>query len=331
MLARLAAAGRRRRPAAREETFWAIRRFLEAPARERPLVLVFDDIHWGEPTFLDLSSTSPTGPAASPILLLCMARPDLLDLRPTWGGGKMNATTVSLEPLTDEQCERLIANLLGAADLPPWSPSAIAEAAEGNPLFVEEMLEMLIDDGRLERANGSWLAGRRARRRGRPAVDLRAARGSPRPPRRRRARGDRAGLGDRQGLLRRGDPRPCSGRTRRPNLRDLVMGARPARAGPTRALDASGRGAVPVPTPADPRRGLRGDAEGAPRRAARALRGLARSGSPGERIDEQEEILGLPPRAGRGAPTPARPARRAGDGHRPPRGVAPSRRRATGV
>ena len=70
----------------------------------------------------------------------------------------MNVTTVSLEPLSNEECERLIAGLLGAADLPSVVAERITDAAEGNPLFVEEMLEMLIDDGRLERSNGSWVA-----------------------------------------------------------------------------------------------------------------------------------------------------------------------------
>jgi class 3 adenylate cyclase/tetratricopeptide (TPR) repeat protein len=141
-----------------EETHWAIRRFLEAQAREGPLVVVFDDIHWGEPAFLDLIEHVADWSKEVPLFLLCMARPDLLDLRPTWGGGKMNVTTVSLEPLSNEECERLIASLLGAADLPAVVAERITDAAEGNPLFVEEMLEMLIDDGRLERSNGSWVA-----------------------------------------------------------------------------------------------------------------------------------------------------------------------------
>ena len=141
-----------------EETHWAIRRFLEAQAREGPLVVVFDDIHWGEPAFLDLIEHVADWSKEVPVFLLCMARPDLLDLRPTWGGGKMNVTTVSLEPLSNEECERLIASLLGAADLPAVVAERITDAAEGNPLFVEEMLEMLIDDGRLERSNGSWVA-----------------------------------------------------------------------------------------------------------------------------------------------------------------------------
>ena len=144
--------------AAGEETFWAIRRFFEASARERPLVLVFDDIHWGEPTLLDLVEHIADWSRESAILLVCMARSDLLDIRPAWGGGKANAATVSLEPLTQKQSESLIANLLGAADLPAQIAERIAGTAEGNPLFVEQTLAMLIEDGLLTRDDGRWAA-----------------------------------------------------------------------------------------------------------------------------------------------------------------------------
>jgi tetratricopeptide (TPR) repeat protein len=143
--------------AAGEETFWAIRRFFEASARELPLVLVFDDIHWGEPTFLDLVEHVADWSRGSPILLLCMARPDLLDVRAGWGGGKLSAATVSLEPLSGEQSERLIENLLGSAELPTEVAERIVETAEGNPLFVEQMLATMIDDGRLIRENEQWV------------------------------------------------------------------------------------------------------------------------------------------------------------------------------
>ena len=141
-----------------EETFWAIRRFFEASARDRPLVLVFDDVHSGEPTFLDLVEHIADWSRGSPILLVCMARVDLLDVRPAWGGGKLNAATVSLEPLTEEQAETLIGNLLGSADLPAQVVERIVETAEGNPLFVEEIFGMLIDDGLVARVDDRWVA-----------------------------------------------------------------------------------------------------------------------------------------------------------------------------
>ena len=142
---------------AREETFWAIRRFLEARARSRPVVVVFDDIHWAEPTFLDLIEHVADWSRDVPILLLCMSRLDLLDERPSWAGGKTNATTISLAPLTDDECGELIDHLLGSSGLPAAVRDRITGVAEGNPLFVEEMLRMLIDDGRLTRDGERWL------------------------------------------------------------------------------------------------------------------------------------------------------------------------------
>jgi class 3 adenylate cyclase/tetratricopeptide (TPR) repeat protein len=140
-----------------EETFWAVRRFIEAVARHRPLVLVLDDIHWAEPTLLDLVEHVAEWSRDVPILLACMARPELLDLRPAWGGGKLNASTISLETLSDAECEELISNLLGSAEVPVEVSARIVAAAEGNPLFVEEMLAMLVDDGLLAREDGRWV------------------------------------------------------------------------------------------------------------------------------------------------------------------------------
>ena len=140
-----------------EDTFWAARKLFEAHANERPLVVVFDDVQWGEPTFLDFVEHVADWSRDAPILLVCMARPELLDKRPGWAGGKFNATSVLLEPLSDDDSGRLIENLLGRAELAPDIRGRVAHAAEGNPLFVEEMLGMLIDDGLLERNNGSWV------------------------------------------------------------------------------------------------------------------------------------------------------------------------------
>jgi class 3 adenylate cyclase/tetratricopeptide (TPR) repeat protein len=140
-----------------EETFWAVRSFLEAVAQTAPLAVVFDDIHWGEPTFLDLIEHITDWAREAPILVLCLARPDLLDERAGWGGGKFNATTISLEPLSDGECGDLIGNLLGRAALPDEARDRILAAAEGTPLFVEEMLSMLIDDGLVAREGDRWV------------------------------------------------------------------------------------------------------------------------------------------------------------------------------
>ncbi len=97
-----------------EEGFDAVRRFLEAVGRRRPLVVVFDDIHWAETTFLDLVEHLADWSRGAPsLLLLCMARPELLEVRPRWAGGKLNATTVLLEPLSDAECMELVSNLVG--------------------------------------------------------------------------------------------------------------------------------------------------------------------------------------------------------------------------
>ena len=141
-----------------EEVFWAVRKVFEALARRRTLVVVFDDIHWAEPTFLDLVEHLADWTRDAPMLLLCPARPELLDVRPNWGGGKLNATSVLLEPLTAEESGRLVENLLGQAELDAAAGLRITQAAEGNPLFVEEMLSMLIDDGLLVHRNGRWAA-----------------------------------------------------------------------------------------------------------------------------------------------------------------------------
>jgi len=139
-----------------EEIFWAARRLFEAVARRRPLVVVFDDLQWAEPTFLDLIEHVADLSRGAPIMLLCLARPELLDARPGWGGGKLNATSILLEPLGEDDTHELIGNLLSRATLPPETAARIAGATEGNPLFAEELLAMLIDDGQLRREDGHW-------------------------------------------------------------------------------------------------------------------------------------------------------------------------------
>jgi predicted ATPase/class 3 adenylate cyclase len=141
-----------------EETAWAVRKLFEALARAGPLVVVVDDIHWAEPTFLDLIEHIADFSRDFPILLICIARPELFDTRPGWGAGKRNATSIVLERLSDEECRELISNLLGHAPLPLAAESRIASAAEGNPLFAEEFVAMLVDDELLRRAPDSWIA-----------------------------------------------------------------------------------------------------------------------------------------------------------------------------
>jgi class 3 adenylate cyclase/tetratricopeptide (TPR) repeat protein len=126
-----------------EEIAWAMRRLLEAVAVGAPLVVVFDDIHWGEEAFLDLVDHVADLSRDAPILLLCMARPELLDRRPSWGGGKLNATTVLLEPLAADDADSLVASLLDGSAADEELRARILGAAEGNPLFVEEMVALV--------------------------------------------------------------------------------------------------------------------------------------------------------------------------------------------
>jgi class 3 adenylate cyclase/tetratricopeptide (TPR) repeat protein len=128
-----------------EEIAWSFRKLLESRAAEQTLVIIFDDVHWGEPAFLDLVEHVADLSRGASILLLCMARPELLDRRPTWGGGKLNATNVLLEPLAPKEAGELIAALGNGLD--EAFRKRILEAADGNPLFVEEMVAMAAEEG----------------------------------------------------------------------------------------------------------------------------------------------------------------------------------------
>jgi class 3 adenylate cyclase/tetratricopeptide (TPR) repeat protein len=138
-----------------QETFWGVRKLFEHLASRRPLVVVFDDIQWGEPTFLDLVEYVASWIASAPVLIVCIARPELHDTRPTWAAGTDAATLLRLEPLSAPESAGLITNLLGGEPLDDEVRTRISEVAEGNPLFLEHTLRMLIDDGVLHR-NGGW-------------------------------------------------------------------------------------------------------------------------------------------------------------------------------
>jgi class 3 adenylate cyclase/tetratricopeptide (TPR) repeat protein len=134
-------------PAPAAEIAWGFRKLLEQEAHEQPLVCVLDDLHWGEETLLDLVEHVADLSRDAPLLLLCMARPELLERRPSWGGGKWNATTVLLEPLDAAETELLIAELGGVGE---ELRERILQVAEGNPLFLEEMLALVRDSGGAE-------------------------------------------------------------------------------------------------------------------------------------------------------------------------------------
>ena len=151
----------------RDEAFAAWRRFFEELAEERPLVLVFEDLHWADDNLIEFVDHLVDWATAVPLLVVCTARPELLTRRPDWGGGKPNALTVSLSALSDEDTARLLHELLGAV-LPAETQVELLARAGGNPLYAEEFVRMLRDRG----------ADRRAAR-DRPGPD----RGSARPAR----------------------------------------------------------------------------------------------------------------------------------------------------
>ena len=140
-----------------QETFWAIRRLLEWIGREGPVVVLFDDIQWAEPTFLDLVEYLAGWIRDAPVLLLCAARPDLEDLRPAWGTG-VRGDRLSPTRLTEAESEQLLRGILGGGAGDPRATRRITEAAGGNPLFLEELLRMLEDDGMVRREDEAWTA-----------------------------------------------------------------------------------------------------------------------------------------------------------------------------
>jgi class 3 adenylate cyclase/tetratricopeptide (TPR) repeat protein len=142
-----------------QEISWAAREIMETLGDVQPLVLFFEDIHWAEEPLLDLIEHLSDWVRA-PVLILCLARPELLDTRPGWGGGRVRSTAIELEPLSAKESEllvdKLVVQLAGASgELPPPLPVELLERTEGNPLFVEETIRMLVErstsDAGLER------------------------------------------------------------------------------------------------------------------------------------------------------------------------------------
>jgi predicted ATPase/class 3 adenylate cyclase len=130
-----------------EESFLAVRRLLEQLAYDRPLVLVFEDIHWAEPPLLDLIEPIVDLARDAPIFVLCLARPDLLEQRPAWAGGKLTATTLLLERLSPDESAQLAEWLLPEERLAEGVRAHALARAEGNPLFLEQLCAHAIEQG----------------------------------------------------------------------------------------------------------------------------------------------------------------------------------------
>jgi predicted ATPase/class 3 adenylate cyclase len=141
----------------KDELFWAVRAVLQELVRRRPLVVVFDDIHWAEPTFLDFMEQLLDASLGVPLLLVCAARHELLEDRPGFAAGRRAASQIELGDLSREESGLVVRNLLGEAGLPGPLGRRILRLAGGNPLFIEQMLSMLIDDGLLREQAGRWV------------------------------------------------------------------------------------------------------------------------------------------------------------------------------
>ncbi|HUY56306.1 MAG TPA: adenylate/guanylate cyclase domain-containing protein, partial [Candidatus Micrarchaeaceae archaeon] len=142
-----------------DESFWAAARLLEELAARRPTIVVIEDIHWAEEVFLKLVR-HVAEVATGPLVLACSSRPELLEQSPDWGSGD-RVDAVTLSPLSPEESLVVVENLLGSTSLDSPSRTRIAVAAGGNPLYVEQMISMLIDDGTFRKADdGSWAVTR---------------------------------------------------------------------------------------------------------------------------------------------------------------------------
>jgi class 3 adenylate cyclase/tetratricopeptide (TPR) repeat protein len=133
------------------EIAWAAREFADELAQVQPLVMVFEDIHWAEEPLLELIDHLAQWVRERALLIVCLARPELLDVRPSWGGGRIRSTAIELEPLARTESEELAAMLLAQHDVSEHVTSRLLEKTEGNPLFVEETVRMLVEEGAADR------------------------------------------------------------------------------------------------------------------------------------------------------------------------------------
>ena len=129
----------------REELLWAARAWAEEFALMQPLVLVFEDIHWAEEPMLNVIEHLARSVRDAPLLIVCVTRPDLLELRPSWGGGNLRSAAIELAPLDPEESEQLTDALQPEGGLPADQRALVLEKAEGNPLFLEETVRMLAE------------------------------------------------------------------------------------------------------------------------------------------------------------------------------------------
>jgi class 3 adenylate cyclase/tetratricopeptide (TPR) repeat protein len=141
-----------------KEIGWGIRHYMDAVARGGPLILVVDDLQWAEPPVVNTFEQLAERSSDVPMLLICIARPEFLEGRRDWAAGKSNSTTITLDPLTRDETGTLISRLLEIEALPADFRAEIIERSAGTPLFCEEFIQMLIDEGRLIHDGAAWRA-----------------------------------------------------------------------------------------------------------------------------------------------------------------------------
>jgi len=143
----------------RAQAFSAWRHYFEGMAEQRPLVLVIEDLHWADESLLDFVDELVEWVTDVPLLVVATARPELLERRPAWGGGKLNATTLALRPLSDEETAHLLARLLGRPLLAAEDQQVLLERAGGNPLYAEQFVDLFLERGHTDLALPETLQG----------------------------------------------------------------------------------------------------------------------------------------------------------------------------
>jgi predicted ATPase len=140
-----------------KEKFWAVGKLFESLVSERPVVVAFDDIHWAGATFLELVKDVVLLVADAPVLILCLARTEILEHHRSWLEEDASTASVLLAPLSDDECTRLVEYVLGKGNPSSEAQAQIVRSAQGNPLFLQETLAMLIDDGLLVDDDGRYV------------------------------------------------------------------------------------------------------------------------------------------------------------------------------
>jgi DNA-binding SARP family transcriptional activator/tetratricopeptide (TPR) repeat protein len=140
------------------ELAWAIRHYLGAAALTKPVVAVIDDLQWAEAPVIETVQHLADRVIDVPLLLICVARPEFVENNPAWGAGRLNAASLMVEPLNPSQTSTLISRMLPGDGLPDDLLARIVDRSEGTPLYCEELLRMMIDDGRLASSDGRWRA-----------------------------------------------------------------------------------------------------------------------------------------------------------------------------